>query len=184
MRFSLFDLLLLTFPAAIFCLWIAHCQRQDRIEWQNFSMVDMAERQKHKTPFLILCVPDMFWNSQPPLSGEIDPELPNDIDMNQLVAYRYEYRYWTQSPSDWPAETKWIVDHGAGKEPSLILVSSDGKTKNLRGFRFGRDEIIGFLQLDRSKFGRDKVLFGLFASSLLVTIAAVVRKHKRTRYAG
>lgn len=178
MRISLFELLSLMIPVAFMCLWIADFLQKDRINWQDFSLPSMTESQKNEKPSFILCVPEMFWNMSSPMNGEIDPELLNDVDMTQLVAYRYEYRYWTQSRDEWPPETSWIVEHGANKEPSLILVARDGTTKNICGFRFGRDEIIDFLELARIRFDREKILIGLFATSLAAILAIMVWRRK------
>jgi hypothetical protein len=162
-------------PVAFFCLWIASLQQNSEIEWRVFSLADL---QKEKKPAIILCVPEMFWNATPPFFRKVDSELLNDVDTSQFVAYRYEYRYWTLTRNEVPPETRWIVDHGAGKEPTLILVSRDGKTKRLSGL-FERHEIIDFLALERVDPIRQNMLVAFFVFSLLATFALIVWQRKK-----
>ena len=172
MRVSLFELLSFMVPIAFLCLWIANYQRTG-IEWQEFTLEKMVERQKDETPILVLCVPEMFWDMPPQFGGELDSELFDEFEMSQIVTYRYEYRYWT---GEWTPETKWIVEHGAGKEPSLILISRDGNTKRIRGFQFRPEPIIDFLEIDRIDYGRNTILANLLLVSLISTIAIIAWK--------
>ena len=175
MRFSVNELLLLVVPAAFMSLWIADMNQQSNIEWTNFSLPKLQEAQEKRVPVVIAAYPDRFGQSKSPfgtlLEDRLKPVLQR-INSTDFVACRHEYKYWTESPKEWPAITRWLVEHGAGKEPSIIFVAPDGSTVQNHGF--SKDAYPVFiLELSQRKIHRNRMLLGIFALSFIFSVAII-----------
>lgn len=140
-------------------------------------MAQLEESQQTQRPALIHCVPEMFWDGT--IAGSVDSEFAKTVDLAAVDAYRFNYRYWRRK-GPWPPSTKWIVDRGANKEPSLILLTPDGSTKNIKGFHYDHNEIIDFLELERKRPNRQPLLLGfLVLSGLLTALIISWRRYRQ-----
>ena len=185
MRFTLSDALIVFVPAAFLSVWATGFFNAKHVKWEKFTLPDLQRAQECKIPAVILCRPRMFWG---PGWGRIDEEALMDITSTPFVAYRHDYVYWDfqNDYAERSPEDKWLLDNGGYKEPLLILVSSGGNLRAIKGLNFDSSkhtsEIVEFLGL--SRWHRVNLPIYLFAISFFAAVTTIAYRRRRVPNAG
>ena len=183
MTFSLKELLLIIIPAGFLLLWMSEISLHQQTSWQTFSLAKLERGQKEGIPAIIACYPDGFGGTSSPWVSQTEDALDSalqDFSKNQYETYRHDYKYWTRVPEETtPLETNWALKNGAGKEPSLILVTEGGNMKQFRFLSWETDAVIEYMDIPRIRAWKKYLFFALFVISSITTSIAIIR-HRKT----
>ncbi len=171
MRFTLFDLLLVFLPIAVFAMAFRPLDRTiDPIEWQPFR-VSLLESELTAGRDVLVLVTSTYGGDSPNLVDrfQFDPGVSKAIHAGRLVPLQIEHAYLTKAPPGMEEETQWVLSQRASsKYTFLALCTNDVDTAICQDPSTADDLLIPIRGTDN----RANYLYAGFAILMILSLRA------------